>query len=159
MGGTHGQVASQDRPHHRPPANPASKETAPTSSTKPGAPLPSAVSCGRGHPNLHPSRTRSPVSLHRERWVGDGGRDTVPCPQDEPGLGSAVAGLAGTRWHQCCSAMPTGVLWQDATARCQPHHRATARCQPCHCIRERCQPRQGCWTLRAQSWPWCACWQ
>lgn len=92
------------------------QQDSPTSSTKPGGSLSSAASCTHRHPNLHPPRTRSLVSPHGERrLVGDSSRDT---------------GRASSRWHQCSSAMPTGMPRQDANLVPVPQHDADHVAQP-----------------------------
>lgn len=125
---------------------PSQQEDSHTSSTKPGASLPLAVATGTQ--TCIPLGTRSPVSPHGE-WVTAAGTQSH-VPRRNQLWGSAVARLTSTRWHQCSSAMPTGMPRRDANpapvsmARRQPHPQATARCQPCHHVRERRQPCQGC---------------
>ena len=72
--------------------------------------------------------------------MGDSSRDTVSCPQDEPAPGSTVAGLAGARWHQCSSAIPTRVPRQDASLVPVPRHDANHVGMPTLPLRQGAMP-------------------
>lgn len=117
---------------------PSQQEDSPTSSTKPGASLPLAVATGTQ--TCTPLGTRSPVCPHGE-WVTAAGTWSR-VPRRNQLRGSAVARLASTRWHQCSSAMPTGM----PLARCQPCpsvHGQMPTTSPSHGTTPTLPPRQG----------------